>query len=206
MQLEVISAFVRDLLEDPYDRTWTYQGFGMLRTYAGPPGDETIRLNVWSPAHAVENVSVIHDHPWDFTSLIVCGALTNHTFRLPRQRGTGAGDLDALSHRRRTYRSVTLRTGEGGGPVNPPSDVDLIENGPLTYHAGSEYRQHHVQLHWTEALPGTVTINDREPVERPGGKVATVCWSEGEWVSAEPRPATIAEIGAFAELALGRFS
>lgn len=200
MKDDVIRALVREVLaEGPRLRDWTYQGFGMLRTYLDD--EERFRLNVWDPGSAIENVSVIHDHPWDFTSLIVCGELVNHTFRYVRSQPPTCRAEDEASLRLKAYRSVEIRTGEGGGPMTEVQPLQLIENPARTVHAPLTYRQHHAQLHWTEATPGTVTINDRELVTGDGPKVATVCWSEGEWVSAEPRPATNDEWEHFVALA-----
>jgi hypothetical protein len=186
MKDAVINTLVRRVLEEE-DRTWTYQGFGMLRTYLDPA--ERLRLNIWDPASATDNVSMIHDHTWDFTSYVVCGHVVNHVFRVDNRSSFGE---PYLGHR--------IRTGEGGGPTrDEPFKCRLIEQEPGLIGRCDSYRQHHLQLHYTEALPGTITINDRELI--PGPKIATVCWKEGAWVSAEPRPATAAEVQHFTKLA-----
>ena len=72
---DVLRATVRDVLEHPYPREWTVQGFGMLRTYLDP--DKRFRLNVWHSKLAIPNVSIVHDHPWHFTSWVMGGNFTN---------------------------------------------------------------------------------------------------------------------------------
>ena len=78
MKFDVIRLLVADILEFPERHDWTLQGFGMLRAYLS----SEIRLHVWSAAHRVEGVSDIHNHPWDFESMVVCGNMENTLYRV----------------------------------------------------------------------------------------------------------------------------
>ena len=88
-----LRAVVKTMLMYPHAFEWSVQGFGMLRAYFDK--DKVYRLNIWDHDLAVPNVSVIHDHPWSFTSWIINGEATNTKdleFRL------GRGTYDMLSY------------------------------------------------------------------------------------------------------------
>lgn len=175
---------VRNLLDHPYDRPWSIQGFGMLRTYLDDK--QVRRLHIWDPESAVTEVSSIHDHPWDFTSEIISGQITNVLY-LEDQYGI-------------PHWSARIRCGEGGGLIEEPDMVGLYQKSPTTYIAGMGYSQHAEELHESIPAPGTVSVITRH--FRPGNRdIARVLWRSGEWVSAEPRPATEAEITHFTALA-----
>jgi hypothetical protein len=176
---------VLEILRNPFDRKWTIQGFGMLRTYLDE--HEVERLHIWDTETAVPDVSVIHNHPWDFESRIVIGSLINRRYMLI---SGGGGE----------YEAADLRTGEGGGLVAEPYIVDILAREPEQLHAGETYSQLATEYHESEPSRGTVTVIKRE-FSRPRD-FATVCWKTPEWVSAEPRPATRAEVDHFVGLAL----
>lgn len=180
---------VREILCNPFDRKWTLQGFGMLRTYLDD--DEVGRLHIWDVDEmSVPDVSTIHNHPWDFASRIVSGHLDNQRYVVvPTTDGE--------------YTAADLRTGEGGGLAAAPYQVQVVPHEIECYSPGETYSQEAFEYH--ESLPkwGTVTVIERK-FTRPRD-YATVCWSTPTWVSAEPRLATQAEIVHFTELALSRW-
>lgn len=61
------------ILENADKFEWSVQGLGMFRLYL----DETTRLHIWSKDFKVLDVSEIHNHPWDFTSDILLGQVSN---------------------------------------------------------------------------------------------------------------------------------
>lgn len=162
------------------EREWSYQGFGMLRCYLD--SDKRWRLNYWIPSIAVSNVSVIHDHPWSFTSHILRGQITNIRYEIVRL---------TPGSRRFAYHEIV--TGEGGGPKENPKECQLIEIGRKVYVPGTHYSQLLDEIHETSALEGTITLNDRS---RPTQThTARVFWPYGtSWVDAEPRVATAEEL------------
>ena len=175
---------VRDVLAHPFDHQWTLQGFGMLRTYLD---DEHVeRLNIWDPDTAVDEVSTIHDHPWDFDSTIVRGELHNQRFVI-----TDEHDVYGAA-----YQASRLVPGPGGGLIaGTTTTVTLGRLAIECYRPGETYHMDAPELH--ESLPsrGCVTVNRRTFLERDE---ATVCWpADGAWVSAEPRPATRDEVTRF---------
>lgn len=186
----LVREFVRNTLAHPHRHEWSIQGFGMLRTYIGPPADpKRYRLNVWHSAFAVPNVSTIHDHPWNFKSWIIAGRFTN-------QRYSVVINPDAPNFMRQT-----IRTGEGGGPIGEPESVFLLPIAPETYAAGHVYSQHYREVHESQYADGTVTVNERERVG--DGEHAYVFWPVGtKWVDAQPRTATTDEVAAVTSEAL----
>jgi hypothetical protein len=177
-----------DALNNPLEHSWTVQGFGMLRTYLDP--DKRYRLNIWHSALAVPGVSIIHDHPWHFTSLVIAGAFAN-------QRYTVAPALDwsppgAPIPAPPTHHYQWIKTGEGGGPKGNVCSA-VLTPGPLeVYTVGDTYAQTRDEVHASFYADGTCTLNDR--TERVG-EDARVFWPYGQkWVDAEPRAATATEV------------
>lgn len=176
---------VRDVLDHPFEHAWTIQGLGMLRTYLDPW--EVERLHIWDTGTAVEDVSTIHDHPWDFRSRIVAGEIRNQRFVID------GSELAA------EFLTAKIRCGAGGGLISDPVPVRICSEGVERYGPGDQYSQRAPELHESFPSRGAVTVISRE--FRTDRDVATVCWRTGEWVSAEPRPATRAEVEHFIGLA-----
>lgn len=174
-------AMVRAILSQPHTHKWTVQGFGMLRTYLPDVKDpKRFRLNVWSRALAVPNVSIIHDHPWHFDSWIINGEFRNQRFVEDYYNGT-------------PYHWQVIQTGEGGGPTANRYTMGLRGLELERYTTGDKYHQDSHEIHLSDYDEGTVTLNDRIRVGT--GEHARVFWPCGtNWVDAEPRPATTTEI------------
>ena len=182
-------AFVKDMLARPDNWDWSVQGFGMLRTYLD--SGKRFRLNIWDSELAVPNVSLIHDHPWDFVSYVISGRFTNiRYFKDPN------GD---------EYDWMIIRTGPGGGPEGADGTTRMLPSiRPEYYLPGNYYTQSAEEIHKSVFADGTVTLNDR--IYRPDADHATVFWPHGEqWVDAEPRAATLDEVYRACERALSGF-
>lgn len=177
------------ILRDPFGLDWSIQGFGMLRLYLG--GDQIERLHIWDQEMAVENVSSVHDHPWDLDSRIISGTLRNQRFVRDDDNGE-------------PWQAVLIRTGEGGHVLKPHTPWSLRALDVETYQPGEQYHQDAPEIH--ESIPerGTVTVV-RRTFSRPRD-IATSCFKEGSWVSAEPRTATKEEVERFVALALEKWS
>jgi hypothetical protein len=179
---------IQETLRHPLDREWSIQGLGMLRTYLDP--ERVHRLHVWDPQSAVHEVSTIHDHPWDFVSNIISGQLVNQRFLI----GTADDEVSEPFHHSQ------ILCGEGGGLFGE-TDTAWLSPQPLeTYLPGDAYSQVAAELHESRPTPGAVTIISRTFHENVDH--ANVYWEQGEWVSAEPRPATDDEVLRFTYLAL----
>jgi hypothetical protein len=180
---------VLHVLHNPLGRDWSIQGFGMLRTYLDT--EQAHRLHIWDAARANEEVSTIHDHPWDFTSRLYSGTLTNVRF---------IEDETA-----QLYQGARIRCGVGGGLVDDgPAELHgLREEADGLYLPGDTYSMEAPELH--ESLPsaGAVTVISR--TFKGDRDHARVFWATGDWVTAEPRKATPAEVLAFTKLALSRW-
>jgi hypothetical protein len=177
---------VKQILTHPFDHEWTLQGFGMLRTYLDP--DEVERLHIWDLGVAVPDVSTLHNHPWDFSSRIVSGRLLNQRFDFDVDDGI-------------EVNSSEIRTGEGGSIFGDPRRVKVRPQPLETYGPGELYAQEALEFHESFPEPGTVTVIKRRFSRTRD--YAVTCWRTGDWVSAEPRPATRSEIAHFVSLATG---
>lgn len=183
---EMLRATVHTALTKWRHYPWSRQGFGMLRTYFGE--GERFRLNVWHTALRVKGVSTIHNHPWDFTSIVVAGALVNQPYFERRE-------FDAPSCRRgKLYDWMLLRTGPDGGPYSHGEEPrELVLGASTAYLPGQWYSQEADRIHETFYLDGTVTVNDR--TRHDGSELAHVYWPHGQqWVDAKPSPASDGEI------------
>ncbi len=178
--INALASAVHGVLVHPGRYQWTVQGFGMLRTYLD--ADRKIRLNVWDKRIQKPNVSLVHDHPWDFTSHIISGEIINLRYVESPEFEKGW-----------PFSYATIKCGPGGGMVNCQGDIDLVPGQFERYRAGESYSQKANEIHETDFWSGTVTLNDR--TFHPDTEHARVFWRRGQqWVDAEPRVATMHEI------------
>lgn len=177
--LTFTKALVSNILRDS-NKEWTIQGFGFLRTYFGPPElPKKYRLNLWDSQFTVPNVSTIHDHPWDFKSLIVAGKFQNIRYK-------------SFTSVEPSHSYTTIKTGEGGWiDKNNYKNCYLLQNSNEKYNEGDTYSQKANEIHETKFVDGSVTLN-----ERTGDtEQARVFWPYStEWVDAVPRKATTNEV------------
>lgn len=208
-----LRAVVRTILENAHEYAWTLQGFGMLRMNIAGYDAIDYRLNVWHSAYRVKNVSLIHDHPWDFTSMVLSGQLNNLRYRV----------LDKPTAKSIEHVVASIKPGPGGGMLigSQPRVKDYSAGGVLddaktrsTYHLEVEreeeirtgwcYHQLASEVHLSDPADGTVTFNERHRVAED---VARVFWRVGtQWVSAEPRKATVEEVEVITQFALKKWS
>lgn len=183
MKITPAAQLVRRMLDNPNQFQWSVQGLGMLRAYI----NERLRLHIWSPSDAVENVSVIHDHPWHFTSQILWGSVKNILYSIVEGEAT--------------HHEVRIKCGAGSCVVSDKSDVKLMIHSNQLYEAGDIYSQKGYWLHESQPEDGTVTLIEREFLG--DSEHAMVYFPRNtEWVSAEPRPATKEEVEKYVTQAL----
>ncbi len=185
---EILSRATKALL-NWRDRPWTVMGFGMIRTYLDDAKEW--RLNVWDDNLRTPGVSDIHTHPWHFTSWVMCGAIVNQRYKEMDHLTLGTRERlkvdDVLC-----MHKLIIETGEGGGPVSDVEKVFLLPWAPERILPGGLYSQVATDIHRTEAMQGTVTLNRRSPPME--AHTAAVYWENGDWVSAEPRPASHTDV------------
>jgi hypothetical protein len=193
---DLTASQVLFLLKHPFNLEWSIQGFGMLRAYLA--SDQIYRLHIWDTEQmSVEDVSTVHDHPWDLDSRIISGTLVN-------QRYVKAEYTDAPHSE--VWNAVLIRTGEGGHPlVDKPERWRLNAEPYEVYEPGERYHQDAPEIH--ESLPtrGCVTVVKRT-FSRQRDIATSLYRNTPEWVSAEPRPATMEEIYHFTNLALANWN
>lgn len=180
---------IKSILQHPHNYPWTVQGFGMLRTYlGGGPKGKRYRLNVWNSDLAVPNVSIIHDHPWDFDSWIINGEFHNVRYL----EDYNNGDL---------AKFMLIRSGVDGAPASTMATIRLRALPTEHYHTGDTYHQDKDEIHASYYDDGTVTLNDRVG----DTEHARVFWFGNDWVDAKPREATKDEINQGIGFALSKW-
>lgn len=201
--MQFVRPMVLNILRNWARYKWSLQGFGMLRAYI----TDEVRLHVWNAKFAVPNVTTIHDHPWNFESLVVAGQITNTRYKV--YPCTASDEQITSRHLRMPFLKSQITCGPGGD--NRTSEVKargqrvwLIPSEPTIHEAGDSYQQHAHEVHHTSYVDDTVTLVRREFL--PDTEHAHVFFrADEEWVSAEPREATQDEVCAFIERALLRF-
>ena len=165
-------ALVRTILEHAQDFAWKMQDIGLL----GLRLDDRrrYRLHVWDP-HYGRGEPPVHDHPYDFTSTVIAGEMTNTRYE---------EDSSGLEYTRLRY-----------SPPNEDerrADSVRLSAKATTVREGDRYSQLAHELHSSQQLPGTVTVIQHVFKEVPE---LTVCVRDlSTWVSGQSRPATSDEI------------
>lgn len=166
-----IRKLLSDLIINPH-HNWQLQGMGMFRLYLA----KEWRLHVWDNTFKTPNVTMLHNHPWDFESHIVCGRITNVVYQKKE---------NLLP----THDERTIVCGPGGGECEKPAtpvSLRLIRSDD--YYAGEVYGEKASDIHETIYENGTITLVKRTFKEDT--EHALVYPLHGKpWVSAEPRKA-----------------
>lgn len=180
---------VKKILEASQDYEWSLQGLGMLRMYLS----KEVRLHVWDPSKSVR-LSTIHDHPWDFTSEIVAGKITNVIYQ----------KLNSREHENTHWEQTIVCGPKGGAVPGGRKDVCLYEYTRYSIPGGGSYSQHHTEIHESLPEPGTVTLITRKfTSDEDHARVYFPL--DQDWVSAEPRPAQPGEAYEICQMALKRW-
>lgn len=180
----------RKMLDNPFAYEWSIQGFGMLRCYLS----NATRLHIWSKAH--QKTSNIHDHPWDFTSIVLSGQIVDTNYIVTRH-----GMAEHLTEQP-THAMRTISCGPGGCPHDDVVGVTLLETNRTHHKLGAVYSLKHDDLHETKFSSGAVTIINRTFRENTEhARVVVPVGTEFEFI--EPRPATREEVIAFVDQAIG---
>jgi hypothetical protein len=179
-------ALVRAILRNAAAFEWKLQDIGLLGLRLDDRRE--FRLHVWAPDRCVGELPV-HDHPFDFTSTIVAGEMTNtryvedpagETFVRTRYTPGTEDDEDA-----RVVDSVRLRAQ------------------PETFSPGECYGQLAHELHDSRQVPGTVSI--MRMTFRAVRPLSVCTREERPWVSGLSRPATPDEVATITAAALAHF-
>jgi hypothetical protein len=79
MEELVSKALVRTILHHAEDYPWKIQDIGLLGLRLDDRRE--FRLHVWDPTYSTgDDDPPIHDHPYDFTSTIIAGEMTNTVY------------------------------------------------------------------------------------------------------------------------------
>jgi len=176
-------ALVLTILRHAEDFPWRMQEIGLMSLRLDD--QRQYRLHLWDPSDNAGDPP-IHDHPYDFSSTVIVGELTNTRYE---------EDPVGVEYARFRY--------------SPPaedqrrSDTVRLSATATTLAEGSQYRQLAPELHASWQQPGTVTVIRCAWVEAPE---LTVCLrDEGSWQSGQARDATREEIKTVAAKALEWF-
>jgi hypothetical protein len=176
-------ALVLTMLQHAEDFPWRMQEIGLMALRLDDRRE--YRLHVWDPSYC-DCEPPIHDHPYDFTSQIIAGEMTNI-----RYEEDSSGD---------EYVRFRYSPGAEG---ERRSDTVRLSSSATTFTHGNQYRQLAHELHASWQKPGTVTAIRCSWVAVPE---LTVCVrDEGSWRSGQGRDATREEIKNFAAKALEWF-
>ncbi len=183
MSQTVSKALVFTILRHAEDFPWRMQDIGLMGLRLDDRRE--YRLHVWGPSDT-EGDPPIHDHPYDFSSKIIAGELTNTRY---------VEELAGDEYVRFRYSLPAEDQRQ--------SDTVRLSAAPEILAEGGEYGQLAHELHASSQQPGTVTVircSWAEPRE------LTVCFrDEGSWRSGQARDATREEIKAFTAKALDWF-
>ncbi len=165
-------VLVRTILEHAADYPWRIQDLGLLALRLDDRREH--RLHVWNPEGGTGEPPV-HDHPYDFTSTVIVGQLTNTRY-VEDPTGTEYGRERYSPSDENDRRTDTVR----------------LRGTSTTLGPGDQYHQLAAELHDSHQSPGTVTVIRCTWRDRPE---LTVCLPPGApWVSGQARPATPDEI------------
>lgn len=188
-------ALVRGILVKATQYEWSVQGLGMMRLYLSPE----MRLHIWHSSLMVPEVTLVHDHPWHFHSLVITGKVTNNRY-FPDQpveaiEKFGSKEFDEFFGPKELYVKQQLFCGPGGCIMSDPEDV-ILRKGLKASEVllpGDCYLQGKRDIHYTTAEDCTVTLVERQ---FDGDRDLANIYRKGglPFVSAEPRPATPDEI------------
>jgi hypothetical protein len=183
----ITKALTQAILEHPHDFEWSMQGLGMLRTYLTPE----LRLHIWDSSFRVQDVSMMHTHPWHFHSYIIAGEVNQFRYVVINEEDEATNFC----------MRQAIHCGKGGGLVGEPEPVMLRRGPKEVYKEGAIYHQFANEIHISLPLDGTVTLVEREFLDDT--EHADVFWPRGgDWVSAEPRNALLHEVDKVTEMAL----
>ena len=183
MSETVSKALVLTILRHAEDFPWRMQEVGLLGLRLDD--QRQYRLHVWDPTYRTGEPPV-HDHPYDFTSEVIVGEMTNTRY-----------EVDPTGDRYIRYRY-------------PPTAEDLrrrdtvtLTASPTTFREGGRYGQLAHELHDSSQLPGTVTVTRCSRVDVTD---LTVCLRDGSsWRSGRARDATRDEVKSVVARALEWF-
>ena len=183
MNERLSKALILTILQHAEDFPWRVQDIGLMSLRLDDRRE--YRLHIWDPTYCVEEPP-IHDHPYDFTSTIIAGVMTN-----TRYEEDPAGD---------EYVRFRFPLGAEGERW---SDSVRLSSTATIFNRGDRYHQIAPQLHASRQQPGTVTAIRCQWVTSPE---LTVCVrDEGRWRSGQAREATREEVKGFAAKALEWF-
>jgi hypothetical protein len=176
-------ALVLTLLQHAEDFPWRMQDIGLMALRLDDRRE--YRLHVWDPSGCIGEPP-IHDHPYDFTSTIIAGELTNSRY-----------DEDPTGDEYVRFRySAGAEDGRRSDPVRLSSTTTRFTE-------GNQYGQVARELHASWQAPGSVTVIRCIWVDAPD---LTVCVrNESSWRSGQGRDATRQEIKRFTANALEWF-
>lgn len=149
-------ALVSKILDGAHNFKWSIRGSG--RTLRLDLNENTC-LHIWNNELAIKGVSIIHDHPWNLESMVICGNMENYVYR--------------EGNKGRPYLKQKMRVGYDGGLSGQRENCFLNVVKKQVVIAGEIYTQSHKEIHEGFPLTGTITIVNREFVK---DYIPTVYW------------------------------
>lgn len=157
---------------------------------------QEMRLHIWHSSLMTPDVTLVHDHPWHFHSLVITGRVKNERYFPSSSRpGDKWEPGNEYLGGPELYVRQQLFCGPGGCINGEPEDIILHKGlkASETCFPGDCYSQSKDQIHYTTAEDCTVTLVERK---FQGDRDNANIYRKGglPFVSAEPRPATPEEV------------
>jgi hypothetical protein len=183
MENALNKVLVRMILDHAQDYAWRMQEIGLLGLRLDDHRE--YRLHVWDPTYS-DGDPPVHDHPYDFTSMVVAGEVINTRY---------VECLDGVEYCRRRYFPDDEN--------NRRTDTVRLWATASKFTAGDHYCQRAHELHDSRQLPGTVTIIRQ--VFKDVSELTVCRRDDSTWVSGQARPATSDEVKTITTKALELF-
>jgi hypothetical protein len=137
-----LSSLIRTMLADPEQlsrtasESYTHDnGFDKIVILAPEHSGYKLRLHIWWPDHDKPYTENIHDHRWDFASVVLTGSCRNQIFR----RAKGGESVHEYRYIRPEQRGSYVLSPVGEAEIYCTLDTSLV--------AGTYYTMHHTEFH-----------------------------------------------------------
>lgn len=184
--MSFLISMVHNILINAHLFKWELWRTGMLRLDI----DENTVLHIWDMRYRDENVTLIHDHPFNLSSIVIAGKILNQRYWQYSPDARFARDRPELH-----FKQQRIVCGAAGCVLSEPTAL-VLQTAPVEIiTAGQSYNQEHFVVHKTDAADGTVTLVRRifpTNVDRYSANVYVA--GDKEWGDAKPREATTEEV------------
>jgi hypothetical protein len=125
---------------------WHTNGFAKMVLHESVNGTYRVRLHAWlEPGAVSERMPNVHNHRWDFASVVIVGL------------GMGIREF-SIARAGTQYHAFEYARGETGASIEPIGTAWLMQTSERTIEKGMSYVCRTADLHVTSPLPGARTF------------------------------------------------